>query len=318
MRLARFIAEGMPFESLGLVLGDKVIDLVRAYYKRLLDKGVSEDVALQEANYFLESSRNFTKVWYELKNLVNDVINDKEAIEHYAFDINNVRFTPPIKEPSKIIGVALNYRDHAEEIKREIPDKPMIFFKTPNALIGHNDPIIIPKHVNQVDYEAELVVVVSKKGKNIPVDRAMEFVLGYTIGNDVSARDIQFGFRGHTMHSWGKSFDTFAPIGPWIVTVDEIPNPDNLKIKLELNGEIMQDSSTSNMIFKINELVSYISRGITLEPGDIIFTGTPAGVGAARTPPRFLKKGDRIRIEVERIGVLENHVEKEGEILDFW
>ena len=218
---------------------------------------------------------------------------------------------PPIPDPQKIICVGLNYRGHAEESGAEVPAEPVLFAKFPSALIGPDDPILIPEQSDQVDYEAELVVVIGKCGRAIPRERAFEHVGGYTIGNDVSARDWQ---RNKPGRQWtaGKSFDTFAPIGPVIVTPDEVGDPHDLDIRLHLNGRTMQDSSTSEMIFPIDELIAYISSIITLEAGDLIFTGTPPGVGMARKPPVWLKPGDFVEIEVDKIGVLKNLVGSRG------
>lgn len=310
--------EGMPQGSIGIVKEETIIDLIRAYFYLLKDSGVDEETALDLAQEFSRESTNLVKIWPELCKVINDTLENRELIPKVSYDLKDVKLLPPIEKPSKIIGVALNYIDHAEETGREPPEKPMLFIKATSSIIGPNEPIIIPKHLEQVDYEAELVVVIGRKGRYIPEEDALNYVFGYTIGNDVSAREIQFGFPRHTLHSWAKSFDTFAPIGPWIVTVEDIDNPNNLDIELKINGETMQKSNTRNMIFNVSKLVSYISKGITLLPGDLIFTGTPAGVGSARKPPRFLKKGDIVEISIENIGKLVNKVEKEGEILDYW
>ncbi|MBC7110560.1 MAG: fumarylacetoacetate hydrolase family protein, partial [Archaeoglobi archaeon] len=219
--------------------------------------------------------------------------------------LSEFRFLPPVKRPSKIICLGLNYRDHAEETGAEIPKNPLLFAKTPNTLIGHEDNIVYPEIVKQLDYEAELAFVIAKKAKKVKKEDALDYVGGYTIMNDVSARDLQFGdgqwFRG-------KSLDTFAPLGPWVVTPDEIGDPQNLEISLRLNGEVMQHSNTRNLIFGIADIIEFITQGITLEPGDVISTGTPGGVGFARDPPRLLQKGDVVEVEIEKIGVLRNKV----------
>ena len=207
--------------------------------------------------------------------------------------------------PQKIVCVGLNYRDHAEEQGVELPERPLLFAKWPNTLIAAGEAIRIPSISKNVDYEAELAVVIGKGGRNISEERALEHVAGYTLLNDVTARDFQFGDK-----QWfrGKSCDTFGPLGPWILTRDEIADPHNLKIKLTLNGQTVQDSNTSNLIFKIPYLVSYLSRSLTWEPGDLISTGTPPGVGVFRKPPVFLKAGDTMSVTVERIGTLTNPV----------
>jgi 2-keto-4-pentenoate hydratase/2-oxohepta-3-ene-1,7-dioic acid hydratase in catechol pathway len=199
----------------------------------------------------------------------------------------------------------LNYADHAREQGIEPPQTPVFFLKSANTIVGPGDAIRIPPNTVQADYEAELAVVIGKGGSRIPQERAWEHVAGYTIMNDVTARDMQHGDK-----QWfrGKSCDTFAPLGPWIVTPDEIPDPHALDISLTLNGQTMQSSNTSNLIHKIDALISYLSQSLTWEPGDLISTGTPPGVGVFRKPPVFLKPGDEIRITVEGIGALSNRV----------
>ncbi len=217
------------------------------------------------------------------------------------------RLLPPILDPQKVICLGLNYRDHAIESKMPIPEEPVLFSKFASSLTGHLAPIELPKVSNQVDYEAELVVVIGKRGRDIPVNEAMNYVAGYTVGHDVSARDWQLNKPGKQWLA-GKTFDTFAPIGPWLVTRDEIPDPHSLRIQLRLNGQTMQDSSTAQLIFRIDEVITYLSQVCTIEPGDLIFTGTPPGVGMARTPPVFLKPGDVAEVEIEGLGVLRNPV----------
>ena len=214
-------------------------------------------------------------------------------------------------EPPTILCIGLNYRRHAEETGAAIPERPVLFIKAANALNHPGDPILIPKVApGQVDYECELAVIVGKSGKNIERRHALDHVLGYTCANDVSARRWQKEGGGK---QWcrGKSFDTFCPLGPRLVTTDEISNPNALRIKTALNGEIMQDSNTSDMIFDVPALVSFLSEGTTLLPGTVILTGTPQGVGFARNPPIFLKDGDQVTIEIERIGALTNPVQEE-------
>ncbi len=216
----------------------------------------------------------------------------------------------PIPRPGKVICIGLNYRDHAAESGVPIPTSPVCFGKFSHAVVGPDAVIRLPKVAHNVDYEAELVVVIGKKGKNIPEENARQYVAGYTNGNDVSARDWQLGRPGG---QWllGKTPDTFAPTGPFLVTADEISDPHKLLISLRLNGQVMQESSTRELIFSIEHLISHLSQLITLEPGDIIFTGTPPGVGAARKPPVFLKPGDVVEVEVAGLGTLRNTVEAE-------
>jgi len=219
--------------------------------------------------------------------------------------LGKARLRAPISRPGKIICVGRNYAEHARERGAEPPASPVFFAKSNNAICGPGDPIVLPPNSTQVDYEAELAVVIGKGGKRIPEEKACEHVAGYMILHDVSARDMQAQDK-----QWfrGKSCDTFAPTGPWIVTRDEIPDPHNLRISLTLNGEVMQDADAGKMIFTIPYLISYLSQSLSWEPGDILSTGTPEGVGVQRTPPVFLKPGDMVSITVERIGTLTNHV----------
>jgi len=225
---------------------------------------------------------------------------------HCRIPLRQAKLAPPVPDPQKIICVGMNYRDHCEEQNKPLPEKPVIFAKFPTALIGHGDSIIKPSLSEQLDYEAELAVVIGKKGKDIPEREALSHVAGYTIMNDVTARDIQFS-DGQWVR--GKSFDTFAPCGPFLATRDEVPDPQNLGIRLTVNGQLRQSSTTANMVFSVGFLVSYVSKCCTLLPGDIISTGTPGGVGVFRKPPAFLKAGDVVRIEIEKLGILENSVE---------
>jgi 2-keto-4-pentenoate hydratase/2-oxohepta-3-ene-1,7-dioic acid hydratase in catechol pathway len=213
--------------------------------------------------------------------------------------------------PSAILAIGLNYRKHAEEGGAKIPEYPVLFIKAPTSVQNPGDPIVIPASEPEVDYECELAVVVGKKAKNVSRDEALSYVLGYTCANDVSGRTWQQR-KGGSQWCRGKSFDTFCPLGPVLVTKDEIPDPNALKIKTLLNGQTMQDWTTSDMIFDVKTLVSFLSESTTILPGTVILTGTPQGVGFARKPPVFLKHGDKMVIEVEKIGRLENPVVAEG------
>lgn len=210
----------------------------------------------------------------------------------------------PIERPGKIVCVGLNYRDHAAEQGVELPREPLLFAKWPNALVGPGDPIVIPPEVEQCDYEAELGVVIGVRVKRVSKENALEAVRGYLCANDVSARDLQFGDRQWTR---GKSVDTFCPVGP-LVPRDEIPNPHDLRIRAIVSGEVRQNSTTASLVFGVDEVIAHASRTMTLEPGDLILTGTPAGVGIFRDPPRLLHPGDEVTIEIERIGSLTNPV----------
>ena len=214
----------------------------------------------------------------------------------------------PIERPQKIVCVGLNYRDHAEEQRAPLPERPILFAKWPNTLIGPGDPIVIPEISENVDYEAELGVVIGSRVRGVSVEAALEAVAGYVCVNDVSARDLQFGDVQWTR---GKSPDSFCPVGPELVPASDVPDPQALGIRAVLNGEVMQESSTANMVFGVAEIVAFVSQAITLEPGDLIATGTPAGVGAFRKPPVFLQPGDEITIEIDGIGALTNPVRAE-------
>lgn len=218
--------------------------------------------------------------------------------------LDQVDWAPPITSPSKIIAVGLNYKDHAEESKGKVPEAPLIFGKFPNSLLGHRGEIIWDESVTRkVDFEAELAVIIGKSVKKCPAEKALDAVFGYCCANDVSARDLQFG-DGQWVR--GKSLDTFCPLGPWIVTADELPDAGSLGIRCWLNGNLMQDSSTRLMIFGVSALVHFLSMHFTLLPGDVILTGTPAGVGVFREPSEYMKHGDAVVVEIEGIGRLEN------------
>jgi 2-keto-4-pentenoate hydratase/2-oxohepta-3-ene-1,7-dioic acid hydratase in catechol pathway len=253
-----------------------------------------------------------------MKNVLSASPAMRRAIEEAAaspkavsYAMNAVKLCPPVRNPRKIVCIGLNYRDHAIEGGKAIPTEPVMFSKFHSALIAADEPIVLPKVAHKVDYEAELVVVIGKTCKHVPNDdSAFQYVGGYTCGHDVSARDWQF--RGEEKQ-WtiGKTFDTFAPVGPHIVTADEKFDPHNARIKLRLNGETMQNSSTKEFIFGVPHLLWFLTQVMTLEPGDLIFTGTPPGVGIARKPQVLLKAGDVAEVEIEGIGVLKNSVVNE-------
>jgi 2-keto-4-pentenoate hydratase/2-oxohepta-3-ene-1,7-dioic acid hydratase in catechol pathway len=224
-----------------------------------------------------------------------------------ALPLDGVAFLPPVLDPQKILCVGLNYADHAKETGATPGDEPVIFCKLPTTLTAPEAPIELPPESNEVDYEAELVVVIGREARRISREASWDYIAGYSCGNDVSARDWQKNKPGK---QWllGKSFDTFAPLGPWLVTPDELADPGNLPIELRLNGTVMQQSSTNQLIFSIDYLVSYLSHVCTLLPGDLIYTGTPSGVGFARKPPVFLQPGDVVEVEIECLGTLRNPV----------
>jgi len=226
-----------------------------------------------------------------------------------SLPLDSVRLLAPLPNPPKIVAIGLNYMDHCREQNVPVPDRPLVFAKFPSSIIGPGDDIVWdPALTQQVDYEAELGVVIGRRARRVTVERALDHVFGYTIVNDVSARDIQFPDK-----QWvrGKSLDTFCPLGPVIVTAGEIPDPQALAIKCQVNGRYLQNSSTSEMIFGVRELIASLSRSFTFEPGDLIATGTPAGVGVFRKPPVFLQNGDTVIVEIEAIGRLENRARTE-------
>ncbi|MDE1937496.1 MAG: fumarylacetoacetate hydrolase family protein [Alphaproteobacteria bacterium] len=216
--------------------------------------------------------------------------------------LKDVRLLPPIPRPGKILAIGLNYADHILETGHEMPSAQVWFCKQPTAAHGPYDPIVLPKVSKQVDYEAELVAVMGKGGRHIPKDRASEVVFGYCAGNDVSARDWQMATSQWLL---GKSFDTHAPFGPWITTADEVADPHVLGVRSFVNGEKRQDSNTRHFVFNVWDQIAHVSKVMTLEPGDIIYTGTPGGVGMGMKPPTYLNAGDRVRIEVDQLGHLE-------------
>jgi 2-keto-4-pentenoate hydratase/2-oxohepta-3-ene-1,7-dioic acid hydratase in catechol pathway len=229
----------------------------------------------------------------------------QEEVTLPFFKASEVRLHAPLPNPPRIFAIGLNYRDHAIESGMAIPTTPVVFFKLPTAIIGPGDPIILPKNSTQPDYEAELAFVIGKGGYRIPASAWRDHVYGYTIVNDVSARDVQFA---SSQWSMSKSFPTFCPIGPAIVTADEIEDPHNLQISLSIDGEQLQNSNTRELVFKIPELIEYLSSITPLLPGDIISTGTPPGVGMGRTPKRWLKPGENVTVTVEGLGSLINPV----------
>ncbi|MDM5359106.1 fumarylacetoacetate hydrolase family protein [Peribacillus sp. ACCC06369] len=274
-------------QHIGLVQDDRIISLTAL--------GSDEFPACMKK--FIERG---SELRTRAEQLIEQRVND-DAI----FRLSEVNVLPPIAQPEKIICVGLNYIDHCKETGMERPASPVIFSKYANAIAGHNDAIEIPINSTEVDFEAELAVVIGREAKHVSEEEANDYVFGYTIMNDISARDLQFQ---DGQWSRGKTADTFAPFGPVVVTHDEVGDPHNLAISLELNGEIMQDSNTSNLIFTVPKIISFLSQSMTLKPGDLIATGTPPGVGMGRNPKIWLKNGDRLNVSIEKIGTLSNHV----------
>ncbi|MGD0115370.1 MAG: fumarylacetoacetate hydrolase family protein [Dehalococcoidia bacterium] len=301
MRLLTFRREGVA--RTGIEAGGYVVETAKASelgVDGLSDAGDMLDL-LRGGAPTLDAARQLLAT---VERAVGDGQADGLVARGVLHKLDEVELTAPVPAPSKIVAIGLNYRDHAREQGVPVPEKPLIFAKFPTSVIGPGDTITWdPALTQQVDYEAELAVVIGKKCRNVTEKDALSFVGGYTCGNDVSARDLQFGDR-----QWvrGKSLDTFCPLGPVLVTPDEVGDPQSLAIRTLLNGEVMQDSSTGEMVFGVAELIAFASRAFTLLAGDVLLTGTPSGVGVFRKPPVFLKDGDRIAIEIERIGRLEN------------
>jgi 2-keto-4-pentenoate hydratase/2-oxohepta-3-ene-1,7-dioic acid hydratase in catechol pathway len=273
MKLVTFVAGGKDARP-GLVVDGGVVDLSA--------EGFKDAIAFMAAAPSVQA----------------DVAKSKPTLP-----LDSVKLLAPVPNPPRIFGIGVNYAEHAKESGTETQKVPTVFIKLSSAVIGPGENVILPKASTKPDYEAELAVVIGKEGYQIPADKAMEHVFGYTIMNDVSARDVQ---RATSQFSLGKSFPTFAPMGPWVVSKDEIADPHALHIRLTIGGEKLQDSTTSLMIFKIPALIEYLSGITPLQVGDVISTGTPAGVGMGRTPPRWLKPGEEIVIELEGVGELRN------------
>jgi acylpyruvate hydrolase len=316
MKLVTFAHRGT--QRVGLLEGERVIDVNRAYAASLGQRGDVRAWALAQALVpadmigILEAGDRALAAIREAVEYVRGALGSGGQAEEFqrtgvVFTTGEVMLKAPIPRPGKLILLGLNYRDHAEETGQKIPEVPTLFSKYNNSVVGPGEPILIPRATEQIDYEAEFAFVIGQRGHDIARERAMDYVAGYTIVNDVSARDYQF-----VTSQWmvGKTFDTHCPIGPALVLKDEIPDPHNLDLQLAIGAEVLQKSNTNQLIFKIQETVEYLSRVMTLEPGDVISTGTPAGVGFMRKPPRWLRPGETVRVEIARLGVLENPVAK--------
>ena len=257
--------------------------------------------------FIYQDTISFGRLSGQIVHILNGNFMDPESTETgICVPLSSVQLLSPL-DPPNVLCIGLNYRSHAEESKMEVPDHPLIFLKTTTAVTGPGAPVLLPEMApDEVDYEAELVIVIGKRAKNVSPEDAYDYIFGYTIGNDVSARDCQL--RQDSQWARGKTFDTFCPLGPAVTTDID---PLNLAVRTRLNGELLQDGNTENMIFSVPELVSYCSRCMTLEPGTVILTGTPDGVGFKRIPPVFLREGDIVEIEIEGLGILQNPVRKE-------
>ena len=289
MKLARYINKNE--ESYGVLKQETVISLpqLATSLQATLPASIEEFVV----------SGQITQVTVE--SLL--AIADEELIEKLSVPLSHVQLLAPIKSPPKILCLGWNYIDHAAETKTAPPEEPVVFIKPHTAIIGPDEKIVKRSFVRELDYEGELAIVMGKKAKDVPESEALKYVFGYSILNDVSARDFQFKDKQWTR---GKGFDTFAPMGPCIVTHDQLPDPSNLQIKTWVNGELRQNGTTHDMLFNIPQIIYHLSRVMTLEPCDIIATGTPSGVGMAMKPQKWLINGDTVRIEIQGIGILEN------------
>lgn len=310
MKLVTFRYEGN--ERIGSVVGDKVVDLNYACqlwlqslgkyrYERIAEAYVPSDMVgfLQGGSESLQMAQTSAEF----------VLNEQTDVFGWkvVHSISDVRTEAPVKRPGKIICVGHNYREHILEMGREIPQYPVIFAKYANTVIGPEDDIPYPEITEQLDYEAEFAFVIGRKAQRVKQEHALEYVAGYTIVNDVTSRDIQ---RRTIQWHQGKTVDGSAPMGPWLITKDELIDPHKSEIELRVNGELRQKSNTANLVFNVHFLVEFLSHIMTLEPGDVICTGTPGGVGAAMKPPQFLQDEDVVRIDLAGIGKLENRVKK--------
>jgi len=303
MKLAQFKTKTSDNQRLGVLLGDIVCDV--AELARAV-RGSGRETAnwLLDANSTLDVIGRGAPALAEIALLLNSDQSSSGRGQATAYSLDSIEFLPAVY-PSKILAIGRNYVDHAIEGGAAPPEAPLLFNKLTSSLNAHNAPIVLPPISIKVDYEAELAVVIGRKAKRVSEAEALEHIFGYTLINDVSARDLQFGDVQWTR---GKGLDTFAPLGPFITSRDEIKDVQALKIEGRLNGEVMQSSNTGKMIFQVAYLVSYLSQGITLEPGDVIATGTPEGVGVFRDPPVLLKAGDVFEVEIEGLGKLRNPV----------
>lgn len=281
MKLATFEADGR--ERIGVAKGSEIVDI----------SSVAPNMIALIAD------------WANLKDKVARLAADGKP----SYQLGAVHLLAPVPRPQKVMAIGLNYADHIAETGVAAPEKQIWFSKMPNAVNGPNDPIQMPKASSAIDYEAELVFIIGKRCRHVTKEKAPDVIFGYAAGNDVSVRDWQF----HTTQ-WlvGKSFDTHAPFGPWIVTADEIGDPHALGIRCLVNGETRQNSNTKHLVFNCFDQIAYLSQAMTLEPGDVIFTGTPGGVGQSMKPPKLLKAGDTVRVEIDKIGALEAKMVPEG------
>jgi len=305
MRLVSFRRQDAV--RLGAELEGGVVDLNQVYAAQLADRGEA-DAEVRAATDVPPDILAFLAGGETALAAARDAIAFATDHAELLLPAGELELLPPVPRPPKIICVARNYGEHAAEANLNVLEHPNLFIRFAQSLIPHEAPILVPKVSKNVDWEAELAVIIGRPGKHVTKEAALDHVAGYSIFNDVSIRDWQLRVP---QFGAGKNFDASGPFGPALVTKDEIPDPQALKIELELNGEVMQSASTADMVFSVADLIEHISAFATLEPGDVIATGTPSGVGFVRKPPRFLEPGDTVRIEIERVGVLENPVAAE-------
>ncbi len=291
---------------MGVVHHENVLDLQEAYRLYLLKRD-QVDLANAIEHVLPSDLTSFFKLGEQSIQHAQVALNFSEEhdVSAISFLFHNVTLAPPVPNGAKVICIGTNYKNHVAEMKANIPEYPVLFSKFSNALIGANDDIQKSPYTEKLDYEGEFTVVIGKEASHVKKENALDYIAGYTIGNDISARDLQ---KRTPQWLQGKSLDKSTPIGPWIVTAEELTDPSNVQIETYVNGEKRQSSNTKHLIFNIPTLIEFISSLITLQPGDVILTGTPDGVGFAMDPPQFLKAGDTIRIEVAGVGVLENKV----------
>lgn len=308
MKLINFTAAGYTRAG-AIVEGDKIVDLNYAYQAQLKAEGKYRYEEIAHAfvpnntdELYQGGKESLTLAQGAIDYiLANPTSFDKKVI----FEKAEVKVEAPVQKPGKIICVGHNYREHILEMGRELPSNPVIFAKFANTILGPDDDIPFYPISDQLDYEAEFTFVIGKQARNVSEEDALDYVAGYTITNDVTYRDIQ---RRTLQWLQGKTVDGTAPMGPYLVTTDELKDPAGLGVVLTVNGEVRQKTNTANLVFSVEKLVSFLSNLMTLEPGDVVLTGTPGGVGVAMTPPTFLKDGDVVRIEIDKVGALENTV----------
>lgn len=308
MKLITFSREGISYRT-GAIVNEQVVDLHVAYKSLLISEGKIRAQQIADA-YVPADMTGFLQGGSESVKLANKAIEfalDNKRVNGYrlVYGLNEVKVEAPVPTPGKMICVGHNYREHILEMKRELPPYPVVFAKFANTVVGPQDDIPFFQISEQLDYEAEFAFVIGKRARNVSQAEALDYVAGYTIVNDVTYRDLQ---RRTLQWLQGKTVEGSAPMGPWLITSDELTNPSGLEVVLTVNGEERQRSNTANLVFSVQYLVEFLSNLMTLDPGDVILTGTPGGVGVARNPQVFLKDGNIVRIEIDQIGVLENKV----------